>query len=201
VNLDPHSGWKAVPAILFVAALIVAFVVNYFSRKPRQTHAVPSPSGVPRLKTLVIALALAQMAAKGLVIVSDRVTHSSPHLFPLAYLGILAALVAPLWIWNPDGGVNFTRSGTVLAILYVIPLTFLVTMGYGSAPRHLLLASHLWSLAVLIAVAYLLFLWNFKKESQPWVVIAGGLLFSFTVLLVFVDGWITVTSWVATWVR
>lgn len=129
---------------------------------------------------------------KGFAIIAERLSQPWPDLFPLAYIGLLAAFFAPLWIWNPKKHEILSWRSALIGILYLIPFTFVAALKFKYSPDYST-TTHYWIIPVVIVSLLLLSAWIFKKEMRKQAVF-GGL---FTAGIV---GYIAVISWVATWI-
>jgi len=187
-NDTPHAGWEMLPMALFGASwLIVQMYLTINTEEARSGKIIPPP---PWLNSLQAIFLCSFALSNGLVNLADRLTRPWPDFFPLAYLGLLVAFLAPVWIWHPEKDKKLTWRKTSLLILYAILATFICALSFKKDDP--VRSSHLWVIPLIIVGSFLLIAWFVKKELRPQVITACWVVTAIVV-------WMAATTWLATW--
>lgn len=188
-NDTPHAGLEMLPMALFGASWLIAqMYLTVNTEEARAGKIIPPP---PWLNSLVAIFMFSLFLGKGVVILADRLTQHWPDFFPLAYIGLLAAFLAPVWILHPEKDEKLTWRKTSILILYAIPMTFIVALSYKKDDP--VTSSHLWVIPLVILAFFLLIVWFVKRELRSQVITASWVIAAIVV-------WIAATSWVAKWI-
>ncbi len=175
-------------ALFGASWLIAQMYLTVNTEEARAGKIIPPP---PWLNSLQAIFMFSVFLGKGVVILADRLTQQWPDFFLSVYIGLLAAFLAPVWIWNSEKDKKFTWRKTSILILYAIPTTFILALSYKKDDAFTV--SHLWFIPILIVAAFLIIAGIVKKENRKQCVIA-------TLWVGGIVGWLAVTIWVASWI-
>jgi hypothetical protein len=177
------------PMALFGASWLIAqMYLSVNTEEARAGKIIPPP---PWLNSLQAILLFSFCLGKGFVILADRLTQHCPDFFPLAYLGLLAAFLAPMWIWQPGKDKKLTWRKTSILILYAIPATFILALSFEKDDP--VTSSHLWVIPLVILAFFLLIVWFAKRELRAQVITASWVIAAIVV-------WMAATFWLANWI-
>ena len=188
-NDTPHAGLEMLPTALFGASWLMAqMYLTVNTEEARAGKIIPPP---PWLNSLMAIFMFSLCLGKGVVILADRLTQHWPDFFPLAYVGLLAALLAPAWILQSEKDKKLTWRKASILILGAIPMTFIFAFSYEKDDP--VTSSHLWIIPLVILVFFLLIVWFAKRELRSQVITA-----SWVIAVIVI--WIAATSSVAKWI-
>ncbi|MEI9999392.1 MAG: hypothetical protein WDO13_09590 [Verrucomicrobiota bacterium] len=178
---DLHSGLQvSVQVFLALAWAIALFGTSLAGRKK-------TPGWVDALQATFVFLLC---VVTGVDVVAGRLTRAWPDLFPLAYFGLLVALSAPLWILTSSRPRWIPHRSIPLAVLYMVPFTFLIALNFKYSPDVPDL-SRVWIIPIAIVVVFLIVMVILKKEQRMQALIAGG-------GVAGIVGWVAAIQWLAT---
>jgi hypothetical protein len=174
------------PMMLFGASWLIAqMYLTVNTEEARAGKIIPPP---PWLNSLMAIFMFCLFLGKGVVILADRLTQNWLDVFPLVYIGLLAAFLAPVWTWHSVKDKKITWRKAPVLILYAIAATFILALSYKKDDP--VTSSHFWYIPILIVAAFLVIAAIAKKENRRQCAIAG--LWSGGLVV-----WLAVTIWVA----
>jgi len=186
---NPHPAWEMLPTMLLGASWLIAqMYLTVNTEEARAGKIIPPP---PWLNTLQATFICSLALSRGLVVCADCLTRHWPNFFPLVYICLFAALVAPLWVWHLDKDKKLDWRKRSLLIPYGILVTFILALSFKKDDP--VMSLHLWIIPIFILAVFLLIAWFVKRELRTQVITA-----SWGIAALFV--WLGATVWLASWI-